>query len=276
MKIGSFASVAVLMSAVALSAQSTRVQIYATALNDQGGPVRGLQTGDLVLRDGGVRQGVMDVEPAADPLSVAVVISGFGASDVDALTKGIDAVARDLHASNPATKVGVVAGAGDIAIISDGQTDWKPSVARAVSAPASFLDAILNGADALGIASQDRRVVLGIAQVPANAALAGADRLSTSLVPRHVALWTVETGASASAAWSAGADKALTAASDAGGALRLPVKDRAGLAEGIRRVADYLTAQYVVTYGWPDPMLSTFSLVTRHDAGKVLTPGWTR
>jgi hypothetical protein len=270
------AAIALLLSVAALRAQSTRVQIYATALNEAGGPVRGLQTGDLVLRDGGVRQGVMDVQPAPEPISVAIVISGFGPTDVDALTAGIDGVARALHASNAATKVGVVASPGDIAIITDGQTDWKASVTRATSASLSFSAAIRAGADALAIAPQDRRVVLGVAQVPANATLSGADALADTLTLAHVALWTVETGAHATAAWPAVADKALTAASDAGGAIRFRVKDRTELPDAIRKVADYLTAQYLVTYGWPDPMLSTFSLVTRHDAGKVLTPAWTR
>jgi hypothetical protein len=35
-------------------------------------------------------------------------------------------------------------------------------------------------------------------------------------------------------------------------------------------------SQYLVTYTWPDPMLGAFNLVTRHEAGRVLVPVWSR
>jgi hypothetical protein len=41
-------------------------------------------------------------------------------------------------------------------------------------------------------------------------------------------------------------------------------------------VANLILAQYVVTYLWPNPMLSTFSIATRHDRGDVLVPAWAR
>ena len=260
--------------AAAPSAQSARVQIYATALNEQGGAVRGLQTGDLVLRDGGVRQAVMDVEPATDPLSVAIVVSGFGAGEIAEVAGAIDAAARAFHAANPATRVGIVGPGVGTSMIVEGQDDWRASLARVASAP--VVEAIVAGCDALDIAPPDRRVVIGLVQTHGAVAESGADRLATTLAGHRVALWTVETGAGGPAEWLPGVDKQLTAAVDVGGALRLPVKGRAAVPAGLASVVGFLTSQYVVTYAWPDPMLSQFSLVTRHDAGRILTPSWNR
>jgi hypothetical protein len=274
--------VTALVSVVAVVAappgvQSARVQVYATALNEQGSPVRGLQTGDLVLRDGGVRQAVMDVEPATDPLSVAIVVSGFGTGEITELTGAIDAAARALHAANPATKVGIVVPAGPAAgpaLVVEGRDDWRASLARVTSVP--LADAILAGCDALDVAPPDRRVVIGIVQTHGAVPAPGADRLATTLAGHRVALWTVEAGVTGPAEWLPGVDKQLTAAVDVGGAVRVPVKGRAAVPAGVASIVDFLASQYVVTYAWPDPMLSQFSLVTRHDAGRVLTPSWNR
>jgi len=71
-------------------------------------------------------------------------------------------------------------------------------------------------------------------------------------------------------------DDVLNDATKFSGALRERVSDAAGLTPMAERVGHCLFVQYIVTYLWPNPMLSTFSIATRHDRGEVLVPAWAR
>lgn len=260
--------------AVAVGAQGARAQTYATVLNEQGGPVRGLQAADLVLRDGGVRQVVVDAEAAKEPLAVAVVVFGFGAGDLVNVERAIDEGVRTLRAQNPATQVGLVGAASSTTMIEPGQTDWHASLDRLASAPAgpNFIDAVIAGCALLDTAPPDRRVVLGIVETHGAADISRPDRLLVAVSAGHVALWTVEVAAE----WRPPVDAALNDATRLGGSLRQAVKSPANVSTGVAAVVDFLLSQYLVTYGWPDPMLSQFNMETRHGAGRVLTPAWSR
>jgi len=278
MKVVALVVSAVVSVAAAVGAQGARAQIYATVLNEQGGPVRGLQAADLVLRDGGVRQVVVDAEAAKEPLAVAVVVFGFGAGDLVDVERAIDEGVRTLRAQNPATQVGLVGAASSTTMIEPGQTDWHTSLDRLVSAPAgpNFIDAVIAGCALLDTAPPDRRVVLGIVETHGAADINRPDRLSVAVSAGHVALWTVEVGATGAAEWRAPVDAALNDATRLGGSLRQAVKSPANVSTGVAAVVDFLLSQYLVTYGWPDPMLSQFNMETRHGAGRVLTPAWSR
>jgi hypothetical protein len=269
---------AVVTVAAAVGAQGARAQIYATVLNEQGRPVRGLQAADLALRDGGVRQALVDAEAAKQPLAVAVVVFGFSAGELVDVERAIDESVRTLHAQNPATQVGLIGAGSGTTIIEPGQADWHASLDRLASAPAgpNFIDAVIAGCDVLGAAPPDRRVVLGIVETHGAADVPRPDRLSAALSAGHVALWTVEVGATGPAEWRPPVDAALNDASRLGGSLRQTVKSATEVSTGVAAVVDFLLSQYLLTYEWPDPMLSRFDLVTRHDAGRVLTPAWPR
>ncbi len=247
-------------------------------LNEQGRPVRGLQAADLVLRDGGVRQVVVDAEAAKEPLAVAVVVFGFGAGDLVDVERAIDEGVRTLRAQNPATQVGLVGAASSTTMIEPGQADWHASLDRLASAPAgpNFIDAVIAGCALLDTAPPDRRVVLGIVETHGAADISRPDRLSVAVSAGHVALWTVEVGATGPAEWRPPVDAALNDASRLGGSLRQTVKSATEVSTGVAAVVDFLLSQYLVTYGWPDPMLSQFNMETRHGAGRVLTPAWPR
>jgi hypothetical protein len=269
---------AAVAAATALGAQGTLARTYATVLNEQGGPVRGLQAADLVLRDGGIRQGVVDAEAAKEPLEVAVVVFGFGAGELVDVERAIDQGVRALRAENPSTQVGLVNAGSGPTMITPGQAEWHASLDRLASSPAgpSFIDVVIAGCEVLSAAPPDRRVVLGIVETHGAADINRPDRLSIAVNAGHVALWTVEVGAAGAAEWRPTVEAALNDAIRLGGSLRQPVKSRADVSTGVAAIVDFLSSQYLVTYGWPDPMLSQFSLVTRHDAGRVLTPAWSR
>jgi hypothetical protein len=269
--------VAALAGSAALLAQSPSASTYATVLNDQDGPVRGLQAGDLVLRDGGVRQGVVGAEAARDPLSVAFVVHGLSAADLATLAPALDAAAARLVGANAATQVALVTAEPTVARIAPGQTAWRAALHDLAASPAApnLVDAILRGCDALDAAPPDRRTVIAI--VTPQAALADhPERLSAAVTATHVAVWTVEVGAPGAPAVAKPLDSALADATRLGGSLRGTATSGDEARAQVAAIVDCLLSQYLVTYEWPDPMLSTFSLVTRHDAGRVLTPAWSK
>ena len=275
---GACAAVIAVTAAAGLAAQGSRASIYATVLNERDQPVRGLQSADLVLRDGGVRQGSVDAQPASEPLAVAVVIYGFDAADVVSIRPSIDDAARKLRMGNPATQVGLVGAEPNVVMFGGDVTAWAVAVNATSTTPAapSVVDAIIKASQALAAAPPDRRTVIAIVKAGEAKTIDRPERLTQSLAAGRVALWTVELAVSGAAPWTTAMNAALDEAARQGGALRQPSTSVDQVKAHLAVAVDCLLSQYLVTYNWPDPMLSTFSLVTRHDVGRVLTPSWSR
>ena len=148
----------------------------------------------------------------------------------------------------------------------------------------SIVDAIGDACAALRNAPTDRRAVVTILKRRSDDAVVKLSGLVTdTLFNAGAALWTIELPPAsagspppAPAAGSAKLDDVLNDATKFSGALRERVSDAAGLTPMAERVGHCLFVQYIVTYLWPNPMLSTFSIATRHDRGEVLVPAWAR
>lgn len=261
-----------------LAAQGSRATTYATVLNEEDRPVRGLQSADLVLRDGGVRQGIVDAEPAREPLAVAVVVYGFDAAELTSLRPAIGEAARKLRTSNPATQVGLISAAPNVVMIGADEAASSETLVTLATTPSAptMIDAILRGVDALASAPPDRRTVIAVVKARDAATAERPERVSSAVDANHIALWTVELASATAPAWPKAVSTALDDAARVGGSMRQTSTTIDGAKARLGVVVDCLLAQYLVTYNWPDPMLSTFSLVTRHDVGRVLTPSWSK
>jgi hypothetical protein len=101
------------------------------------------------------------------------------------------------------------------------------------------------------------------------------ERLTDALFRAKAALWTIEV-AGAKPVSNRKLDDVLAAGAQVSGALRKTVSGSAALPAAVAHVVDLLRSQYVVTYTWPDPMLSQLVFTTRHDRGAVLAPAWSR
>ena len=263
----------------AAAQQAARAQIYATVIGDQGDPVRGLQSADLVLRDGGVRQGVLSAEPATEPLSVAVVVNGLTAEDLADATRAIEETVRALTAQDSRTQVGLVTDGSRVTLLTAAMPGLDGLVRRAVTDAPSLVESVIDAAEALRPAPADRRVVLAIARPPSSAGDGrgpGADRLALTVSGLHVALWTIEVGVPETSMWSPSTQAAIADACRLGGSIREHARTHGDIPAAMSRITNLLLSQYLVTYTWPDPMLAQFNLVTRHEAGRVLVPAWSR
>jgi hypothetical protein len=195
---------------------------------------------------------VVDVEPATAPLAVAVVLEGFEAGDQADVTAALAGVTRALAAADTRHQVLAPSGA-------DGRR--------------TLIERVVDACQALRSVPTDRRAILAILRRhPGDGAVQEPARLGDAILLGKVALWTLEVGPAQATAL----DKALGDSADLGGALREAVPATSAVPAAAVRVARLLLSQYLVTYAWPNPMLSQASITMRHDRGMVLAPIWTR
>jgi len=226
------------------------VQSYVIVIDGDRRPVLGLSAEDFSLRDGGVKQSVDDVVPATAPLAIAVVVDGFEAADRAQLTSAIAGATARLAAASPRHRINLLDAPGR-----------------------SLTDAIVDASRTLQDAETDRRAVIAIIKRRAgDGAVSSTSSLTSALVDDRVSLWTIEVGPAQNTAL----DRVLTDATAAGGALRELVPATAGMPDAAVRVIHLLTSQYVVTYQWPNPMLSLVNISIRHERGTVLATSWMR
>jgi len=155
----------------------------------------------------------------------------------------------------------------------------EPALRAVACVSTGVVDGVVAACEALRDAPADRRTVLAIVGPRASDAAAGSrTRLVDAILGAKAALWTIEVvPASGSAKPNlAILDDAIAEGVRTSGALRERLAADTDLPAAAGRTAARWLSQYLVTYTWPDPMVSQFSLTTRHDAGEVLTPAWMR
>jgi len=257
-------------------------QKYITVLDADRHPVLGLSAEDFAMRDGAVRQPVIDVEPATAPLSIAVVLEGFEAGDRTDVTAALAAMRRPLLAADAGHRLGlldtVAPGGPSLVDVTTDRARMDAAVAGLIgpAGPAgrpAFIDALLAACQALRSAPTDRRVVVAIARRhPGDGGVSQPTRLTDAIFTGRVALWTIEVGPVQTTAL----DRAIGDGVDFSGALRGVVPAMPALPTAADDLTNLLLSQYVLTYAWPNPMLSQVSISIRHDRGIVLAPIWTR
>ena len=267
-------------------AQGSPQQVYAIVLDSDGWPVRGLSAEDFSLRDGSVRQAVLGVEPATNAVWTAVVVRGFGREEFPAVRRAIEALAKTTRTGAAGSHTGVMRAASSGSTWTDVTPDMTDAAWEGLlsSSSGSIVDVIGDACAALRNAPTDRRAVVTILKRRSDDAVVKLSGLVTdTLFNAGAALWTIElppasagSPAPALAAGSTKLDDVLDEATKFSGALRERVSGAAGLTPMAERVGSCLFVQYIVTYLWPNPMLSTFSIATRHDRGEVLVPAWAR
>jgi hypothetical protein len=228
------------------------VQKYVTVIDSEEKPVIGLSTEDFYLREGGLRLGLLMASPASEPLEIAVVIDGFAANERTPVTSAVAAATKQLTAASPRHHMTV----------------------RDTAAGTPFIANVLDAAASLQTSDTDRLIVLAIVKRRAgDGNVDEPSRLTYGLLDSHVSLWTIELGAEQSTPL----DRAITTAVTNGGGLREIARSDAGISEAAKHIVELLTSQYVITYRWPNPMLSdAFYITTRHERGEVLATKWTR
>ena len=245
-------SVLAVLTGLAPQTQRLFAQKYVTVVGNDGKPVAGLASEDFNLRDGDTRRPMQGVEPATTPLAIQIAIDGFGESDSSVLD-GLTQLARQALAKIRPDQFGVIRAKG-------------PAVLYTLRDACASIDASLS----------DRRAIVAVIRQRANdPAITEPYRLTDALKAVHASLWSIVL-VDDKKSLSSSLDAALTSAAQMSGGMREVVTTPAAVTETLTRVLQLLSSQYLVTFLWPDPMLSQLNIVTRHDSGTVLAPVWNR
>jgi hypothetical protein len=264
-----------MMFALASLLGQGRAQIIATVIANDNWPVSGVVAAEVVLRDGGVRQQVLAVDPATDPMAVAIVLSGFSADAAADLGQALDTFATAMRAGGAAHRVVLMAEGPDSSAVMTplafDARDITAAITRTLQHSRPLTEQMAAATAWLSTVPEERRAIVGIIRHGA-AAVKWPDTATTSLIDARSCFWTIEIDKPGDAALN----RALDDVTNRTGAMRLKAASVSLMNQEARHAAALLRSQYVVTFAWPDPSLSTFSMTTRHDGGAVLTPAWFR
>lgn len=248
--------------------------ILVTALDSTGAPIRDLSAADFAVREDGEPRVVTDAQPAAEPLSIAVLIDTAqppmgAASPVRDLRVGLEAFVTTIHGASPESRIALfeLAGAAVRTVNFTTKTaDLTRSIRRLFPSQrtgAVLLEGIVDAAKDLGEAPTPRRAIV---------TLTFASPEASQVQPRTVAQAAEKSGAAVWAISIQGTQDAATATSGTQGADPLgPVREvilenlppatggerltaltATALEPLLKRVAHALLSQYVVTYTRPD------------------------
>ncbi|MEZ5320304.1 MAG: hypothetical protein R2752_23075 [Vicinamibacterales bacterium] len=248
--------------------------VLLTALDGSGAPVRGLGPTDFMLREDGQDREVAEVTPATDPQYVLVLIDTAQPpmgqqAPVRDMRLGLTTFVQRIQAANPASQIALmeIGGAAVTTVKFTAKAeDLEKSINRLFPSQRSetvLLEGLMDAAKDMGKAKGPRRAIVS---------LTFASREGSRIQPRDVAMavqqagasyWAISVQASADAATAmSGLQNAdemgpareaiLENLPPATGGQRITAVSATGLESIFGRVADALTAQYVVTYARPD------------------------
>jgi hypothetical protein len=222
-------------------------------------PIRGLTTLDFAVQVDGETVPVLRVQPATEPLALAVVVT-TARNDILPVREALKDVAEDVRGQNPESRVGLTR-PDDFGVSFDGVATGADALIsafnRQLSSPVDLVPGIVGSAHALGSERADRRAVLAITTLlklvpgPGAPAEGPALEFAKTLRRSRSALWVVNVENPNGAA-SGGAEEMVGAMAKASGGRMGSVIDTTALVPLTRRTLAVLLAEYVVTFAVPD------------------------
>jgi hypothetical protein len=261
------AAVALAMLAAALptlvQAQAQRRVVYASALDQNGAPVDGLNESHFVVREDKVVREVVKVEPAADPMQIALLVDN---------SRAAEPYIRDFREALPAfiTTIGAdpTGTHHQVAVITIGErptinTDYTLDLERAIkgaqrifSAPDSgayLLDAILETSKGIKKRESTRPVIVAVITAGPDLSNRFHEQVVDALHDAHAAFHVLVVGRPV----TGDQDRlfVLDRGTNIGGGRYDNVLTGTGLTPRMKQLALELTHQYKITYARPETLL---------------------
>lgn len=271
---------AVVSSPGASARSESRTYVAVSDADDR--PIRGLTVSDFTLQVDGETVPVLRVQPATDPLAIAVVVT-TARNDIVPVQEALRDVTQDVLEQNPDSRIGLTR-PDDFGVSFDGVATRPDSLVSSFnhqfSSPVNLVPGIVGSAHALGAELADHRGVLAITTLlklvpgPDPPSKGPALEFAKKLRRTRSALWVVNVENPNGAA-SRGAEEMVGDMAKASGGRMASVIDTGALVPLTRRTLALLLAEYVVTFAAPDhpgPGALRIS-VSRHKAS-VMAPAW--
>jgi hypothetical protein len=275
---------------VAAAAVSTGVsadtqRIYLTVVDGAGRPVTNLKAEDFAVRLDTAAQEVLKVELALEPASVLILTDRLGLNtNYPAFDVGqtLRTFANTIRKSIPDSRFALTTFDGTTLALTRFTSPWtetERALGRLMSNvdDAVLYDGISVAAEHLRAAPTDRKIlfILLAAYRPDQSVLR--PEVVGDLMRRSGAsLWVVEARNAQGGNYSNPArEQVLDACAALSGGLRDVVASRSGVTTATRRVADFIRAQYVLTYAPGGGHSRTeLHVEVKRPGVRVLAPGW--
>jgi hypothetical protein len=267
--------------------------ILVTVLDQAGAPVKDAKPADLaVTEDGAVRE-VIDVKPAADPLTIALLIDtttptmGTNAPTQE-LRAGLLAFVKAIQGASPESQIGMweFAGAGVQTVKFTPKTeDLTKRIQRMFPTKQSggvLLEALVDASKELSKKAGHRRVIVSVSFNSPEVSTIEPKLVAEAVGKAGVSFWAISIQSNASASTSSQGstptrEVILDNVTRRTGGVRLTGVTATALEAQLKSIADALLSQYEVTYVRPEgaPNPEQIEPVSKRGATTLMAP-WMR
>lgn len=277
-------------AAGALSAQreAREKHILVTVTGKDDAPVKDITAAEFKVREDGLAREVLRVAPAADPMSVVLLVDDSEISDraINEIRQGVSTFIKQILGANPQNEITLMT-IGDRPTVAVPASSSAASLNRAVErifarkgAGAYLLQGITDATKILAKKDSARRLIVAFdIEDGTEFSNDSHESVTTALKNGKSTLWTVvlqETHAVPATPEARERAMVLTDVAMASGGGSKAVLTRMAIPQGLAWAATLLTSQFDLTYSHPESLIPATKLevdVTRKDV-RLFAPRW--
>jgi hypothetical protein len=279
-------AIAITLMSAALMAQGAQKIALVTVVSDNGSRLGDLAAKDVVVHEDKTERKVISVEPATEPLVIALLLDTAAASagrqyPVQDLRKAVSNFVKTVTAAQPDAQIGImtVAAAAVNALDFTTKADEIDKVVQRLypdqQGAAVMLEALSATSGKFGEQQTPRRVIVTVDfNSPEGGSSSSMKKVAEDVRKSGATVWSASvrgTGASA-----ASREDLLNAVSQASGGMRLSAVEPSGLDAMLAKIANSITAQYSVTFARPDASPAKAVRMDTTRGAKILLTPWMR
>ena len=249
----------------ALAAQGNQRALYVTALTDGGAPAADLGPSDFLVREDNIAREVLKVEPAVEPMQIAVLVdtSQGARDDISQIRTALPAFVKALTTGEVKNEVAIVA-IGERPTVYTNYTFQQKELQKGIDriwsiqgSGAYLLDGIIEVCQGFKKRDARRPVIVAILSEGPELSTAQHDQVIEPLRAGHVAFHAITMGRPSTSFSDETRNRNLVL--DQGprlsGGRREELLTSMALGGKLTQLADELTHQYKVTYAHPQSLI---------------------
>ncbi|MDP6608979.1 MAG: VWA domain-containing protein [Vicinamibacterales bacterium] len=275
--LGSLITAGIVATAPTVTAQAQELQMYVSVLDDDDRPIADLTVDDFVLREDGVLREVLRVQPATEPMHVALLIDNSAASAqyLRDMRDGLGEFARRVGGDH---EVAVITFGDRPTIVEDytrSAIELQQAIGKVFPRPGSgalLLDAIYNAGEGLQRREVARPVMVAVTTMGTEYSNRGYQpvlRIIHEVGAIFHAVVMTSTSSSMDTA-SRYRDIVLDRGTSEAGGRRIDLLRGQMFRQAMERVADELLSQYLLVYARPEMLVPPDEIVV-----STTRPDWT-
>ena len=248
-----------------LNAQAIQRALYVSALNDAGAPIADLGPADFIVREDNMAREVLKVEPAGEPMQIAVLVDTSQAArdDISQIRTALPAFVKTLTTGDIKNEVAIVAIGERPTVFANytfNQAELKKGIDRIWSVQGSgayLLDGIIEVCQGFKKRGARRPVIVAILSEGPELSNRQHDQVLEPLRASGAAFHAITLGRSSSSLSDEMRNRnlVLDQAPRATGGRREELLTSMALGAKLAQLADELTHQYKVTYARPQSLI---------------------